>query len=112
VEAAQTVPSNLSGWTPKASLSTGSIVLNLKGAGPILEKPGSAYFFPQDVGVVSLSKPETFTLCQTGLVAHLPVSEYAQHAPTRLRGVLVAPPGMDWMGHGHAIAIDVPISSS
>ena len=110
-EAVSNTPPPLKGFSASASLSHGVIDFRITGAGQLLTGKGEPYLFPFDDGVVNYSKPQTYRFTATGLVAELPVSEYANHPPTHLRGVLEAPPGAEWSGSHTAVTIDVPISS-
>lgn len=111
-EEASLIPRPLVADGLQARIEGKEIVLTITAQGPLFDKPGKPYFFPDSPGMVSHSMPQSYSFTATGMVARLPISEYTTKPPTRLAGVLKAPPGDEFAGQGAAVTINVPISNS
>ncbi|HWD40577.1 MAG TPA: protein-disulfide reductase DsbD domain-containing protein [Fimbriimonas sp.] len=101
------LPKPSKGWAGTASLEKGTIRLHLKCPGG----ESASYLFPIESGVLDQSRPQLFHRSPDGLDAELTVSEYAQHPPSRLRGVLLTNSANPTESHQSAITIDIPITN-
>ncbi len=110
-EAATKVPRALKGRPVAARVKGGDVILTIGGTSPLLEKPGTPYFFPDATGMVSHSKPQSFSFGSNGMTARLPLSEDSERPPVRLSGVLKAPAGNRIAGEGDSVHIDVPVAN-
>jgi hypothetical protein len=111
-DAVKHLPMDLREGRALAHLDGKTVILSLIGPGAQLKKPGIPYFFPDVTGMISHSKPQSFSSEGGSLTGRLPVSEYAVKPPTRLSGVLKAPEGNAFAGGVKAVYINVPITRS
>jgi thiol:disulfide interchange protein DsbD len=111
-EAAAKVPPPLTTRPIDARVAGGDVVLTIGGDQPLLKGQGKPYFFPAAAGMVSHSKVQTMSLTKAGTVIRLPLSEDSLKPPSRLIGVLKAPPGARFTGQGSAVFVDVPIKNA